>query len=110
MLTIEHIEEMLEQAATFNDNVTAQSTRNVSMALNNAKRYAGQPTTAEVRDLWDENLKGVFSVDTFCVVWEAMAAGAGYGDGEAYYESGEPDAITYSQAFEIATFGEQVYS
>jgi hypothetical protein len=67
----------------------------------------GRTKSCKVYDT-EGDLVGTFTFAKFKKAWTQLANAEGY-SGVDYYESGEPDAITYNDCVQIAICGEVVY-
>jgi hypothetical protein len=102
-MTIEEWTEVVEGAECTWENLSARSTREIGEVLR------GERKEANVRDVMDADCKGTFTIAKLSAAWTGLARERGM-SGIEFYESGEPDAVTYSEALEIAIFGEVVYA
>ena len=97
--------EMFEQADSLS-NLTPMSLRRIVRCIK------GEIPQANVWDHCDDTEvvpPALFTVANLSKAWTRLARAQGM-SGIDYYESGEPDALTYSVAFEIAIFGARMYT
>lgn len=103
-MTTEQWIEMFEQADSL-ENLTPNSCRRILRCIK------GEAKSANVWDMADDTKvdpPSVFTLAALSKAWTHLAREQGM-SGIDYYESGEPDSLTYSAAFEIAIFGEVIY-
>ncbi len=101
-LTNDDYAAIVEQAEVTLENLSSKSCRLIGEVI------AGNLKEAYVHDVGDRDLGGTFTMAGLRKAWTQVAKGQGQ-TGYDFYWSGAPDSETYSEALEIAIFGEITY-